>query len=107
MKGTRTLALAGTAWLAAAGCINPRTTELPTLRPSRPPAAERRSLERFDPFPDPTLGPETETRPESFQRGREPQRRAQENQHFQGAAPAGPVAPGYSSGAYRDGDVVR
>ncbi|HEX6987352.1 MAG TPA: hypothetical protein VF170_18385 [Planctomycetaceae bacterium] len=101
---------ARTAWLGAAlaalsGCLNPATTRLPTLAPA-PNAVERRSLGHFDPLPDRDLGPDTDSRPREFLEAREPQRQAQEGRLLQGA-PAAPVAPGFSTGAYRDGDVVR
>ncbi|MBA3314644.1 MAG: hypothetical protein M3552_07700 [Planctomycetota bacterium] len=90
---------------ALAGCLSPATTRLPTLA-TGPPALERRSFEHFDPYADDKLGPETNTRPPSFENSREPQRKAIEGQFMQGA-PAGPVPPGYTNGAYRDSDVVR
>lgn len=104
--GVVVLAGAGIAVAAGAtGCVNPGRTQLPTVAPG-PPAAERRSLERFDPYPDRTLGPETFTRPSEFRQGRAPQRQAAENRLLQGTpTPAAP--PGYSTGAYRDPDVVR
>jgi hypothetical protein len=99
----RTIGLAALTGLA--GCLNPATTRLPTL--GMPPAAvERQSLGHFDPFPDPNLGPETGTRPPDFVEPRDPTRSAREGQLLRGA-PAGPVAPGFSTGAYRDSDVVR
>lgn len=88
-----------------AGCLNPGTTRLPTVAPA-PNAVERRSLGHFDPFADRDLGPETDTRPREFLEARDPQRQSLEGRFLQGA-PAGPVPPGYSTGAYRDADVVR
>lgn len=87
------------------GCLNPATTRLPTLAPGHP-AAERRSLSHYDPLPDQSLGPETDSRPPDFSRAREPQRRSLEGQLLPGA-PAGPVPPGFSTGAYRDLEVVQ
>ena len=56
------------------GCLNPMTTRLPTLGlPPEP--VERTSLERFDPFADPDLGPDTESRPRAFQQNLDNQRR--------------------------------
>jgi hypothetical protein len=95
----------GCACAAFAGCLNPGTTRLPTLA-TGPPAAERRSFEHFDPYADDKLGPETNTRPPSFENNREPQRKAIEGQLMEGA-PVAPVAPGFTTGAYRDSDVVR
>ena len=93
------------ALIGLAGCLNPATTRLPTCGQA-PPAVERQSLGHFDPFPDPNLGPDTDSRPPSFAQPREPQRQALEGQLLRGA-PAGAVPPGYTNGAYRDGDVVR
>jgi hypothetical protein len=97
------------AWLAvglglSTGCPSPQTTRLPTLAPA-PNAIERRSLGHYDPLPDPVLGPETESRPREFLRPREPQRQAREGQLLPGV-PAGPVPPGYPTGAYRNNAVV-
>jgi hypothetical protein len=85
--------------------LNTGHTRLPTLA-TGPPALEKRSFEHFDPYADDKLGPETHTRPSAFEQSREPQRNAIEGQIMQGA-PAGPVPPGFSTGAYRDGNVVR
>ena len=99
----RTIGLFGL--LGLTGCLNPATTRLPTC--GLPPASvERRSLGHFDPFPNPDLGPETFSRPPDFVQPRDPERQAREGQLLRGV-PATPVPPGYSSGAYRDGDVVR
>jgi hypothetical protein len=95
----------GVCLAAAAGCPSPATTRLPTLAPA-PNAVERQSLGHFDPLADPDLGPDTESRPREFREPREQQRQALEGRLLRGA-PAGPTAPGLSSGAYRDGDVVR
>ena len=89
---------------AISGCINSRNTRLPSLVPA-PNAIERRSLGHFDPLPDRNLGPETNTRPAEFIEGRDPQRQSLEGQYLEGA-PAGPVAPGYPTGAHREGNVV-
>lgn len=95
----------GCAFAALAGCLNPGTTRLPTLATGHP-AVERRSFEHFDPYADDKLGPETNTRPPSFENGRDPQRKAIEGQLLQGA-PVVPTAPGFTTGAYRDTDVVQ
>ena len=54
---------------AACGC-NPRFTRLPDLGPLPPPGIEGPSQERFDPFADEDLGPETNTRPPDYLNGR-------------------------------------
>ncbi len=94
----------GCAFAALAGCHS-QTTRLPTLATDHP-AVERRSFEHFDPYADDKLGPETNTRPPSFENGREPQRKAIEGQLMRGA-PAVPTAPGFTTGDYRDSDVVQ
>ena len=55
--------------LAAGGC-NPRTTRLPDFGPLPPIQVEGPSQERFDPFADDDLGPETNTRPPDYLNGR-------------------------------------
>ena len=91
--------------IGGAGCCNPATTRLPTWRPGRP-YVERQSLGHYDPLPAPDLGPETHTRPLSFQEGRSQTRQALEG-NVVPTYPAGPTPPGYSNGAYRNTDVVR
>jgi hypothetical protein len=91
--------------LALSGCLNPATTRLPSCAPA-PNAVERRSLGHYDPLPDRNLGPDTDSRPREFIEARDPQRQSQEGRLLQDA-PAGPAPSGYSTGAYRDGDVVR
>ena len=89
------------------GCLNPATTRLPTCAVGSP-WAERQSLGHHDPLPDPDLGPDTNSRPRSFMEGRSQERQAIEGNLMPGAPVApGPVPPGFSSGAYRDRDVVR
>ncbi|MEM9702542.1 MAG: hypothetical protein AAF907_08870 [Planctomycetota bacterium] len=63
---------------APAGC-NPFTTRTPNLGPLPPPFIEGPSQERFDPFPDEDLGPDTFTRPIDYQIGRDENRTLLEN----------------------------
>ena len=87
------------------GCITPANTRLPNLAVSTPPG-ERRSLEHYDPFADQALGPSTGTRPQSFTRGREPQRNSDEGRLLNGA-PVGAATPaGYATGAYRESNEL-
>ncbi len=65
------------------GCLNPMTTRLPTLATGDP-RAEKRSLERFDPFPSTTEGPATYSRPRGFIEQRSEIRRTRENERFRG-----------------------
>ena len=74
------------------GCPNPSNTRFPTLAPS-PPALERRSYERHDPFPNENLGPETFTRPREFEEQRTEPRRARESQPVPGLFPTAPIGP--------------
>ncbi len=82
--------------LAASGCPTPMTTRLPEIAP-RDPRVEKKSFERFDPFPDPDLGPDTLARPLGFQTERTQERRNYEDRIFQGrpreTAPGGPAFP--------------
>ena len=59
---------------AATGC-SPQFTRYPSLGPLPPERVERASQERFDPFPDDDLGPETFTRPQDYQNERTEQRK--------------------------------
>ena len=78
---------------ASAGCMTPWNTRFPTFYRD-PPEVERQSYERFDPFPDEELGPDTMTRPRSFIDQRDMPRRAAEGRMWQGAEPQlGPAAP--------------
>jgi hypothetical protein len=82
------------------GCVNPRTTRLPDLY-TRDPRLEIRSLARFDPFPDPELGPDTQVRPRGFETERTMPRRNYEERLLQGAPPEfGPAMPPPTSGRY-------
>ena len=82
---------------AAAGC-NPQFTRYPRLGPLPPEPFERSSQERFDPFPDDDLGPETFTRPQDYQNERGEQRKSLGTTRGFDPAPADP----FLSGATRD-----
>ena len=83
------LALAAAALCCAAGC-NPRYVRMPDLGPLPPPPYEGPSQERFDPFADEDLGPETFTRPTDFQNGRDENRTLLQNRR----APRPPAGQG-------------
>ncbi|MAT14982.1 MAG: hypothetical protein CMJ46_06900 [Planctomyces sp.] len=68
---------------------------------------ERRSLERYDPFPDENVAPDTFTRPPSFVDQRTPERQAAEQRAFEGVVPSGPLGPRIPSTSYRNSQVVR
>ena len=75
--------------LAAVGC-NPFVTRLPVPGPLPPPPVEGPSQERFDPFADEDLGPETFTRPTDFQNNRAETRTLLQNRR----APRPPAGQG-------------
>ena len=70
--------LAAAVAVALCGC-NPRNTRLPVPGPLPPVRIEGPSQERFDPFADEDLGPDTFTRPPDFQNGRDNTRTLLEN----------------------------
>ncbi len=71
------------------GC-SPYRTRLPNVGPLPPTAYEGPSQERFDPFPDEDMGPETFTRPTDFQTGRDENRTLLQNRR----APRPPAGQG-------------
>ena len=77
-----------TAW-GLLGC-NPRTTRMPNYGPLPPEYIEGPSAERFDPFPDEEMGPDTFTRPTDFQNGRDENRTLLQNRR----APSPPAGQG-------------
>ena len=86
------------------GCVTPWNTRLPRVAPS-PPAAEGRSYQVHDPFPEEDLGPETQVRPREYIESRPAPRRAIEGNTLMGVPPAGPMLPPPSS--YNYSGVVR
>ena len=76
-----------------AGCLNPNFTRLPSWYPQYP-AAENAAYGRQDPFPDPDIGPSTDSSPRGYERPRSTARQAAEQRMFQGV-PVGPeTVPG-------------
>ena len=70
MPGARVVAASLVFLAVAAGC-NPFTTRQPVCGPLPPVTIEGPSQERFDPFADEDLGPDTFTRPPDYLRGRD------------------------------------
>jgi hypothetical protein len=98
----------------AAGCLNPRTTRLPTVAGADPrfeprvqQQVEGRSLERHDPFPSESAGPQTFTRPRSYLDDRSNIRRTREEALLRGMDRNGVVAPPPSSKQEPYPDTVR
>lgn len=78
--------------LLPAGCMS-YWTQMPTFQHGDP-QLEKRGYERFDPFPDEDLGPDTMTRPRGFMEQRTMPRRAIEDRGQQFGQPAaGPATP--------------
>jgi hypothetical protein len=84
-----------------AGCPTPDNTRFPTLAP-RPPAIERQSYQRHDPYPNENLGPETFTRPREFREQREEPRRVREGQPLPGVFVPETIGPPATGAQYRD-----
>jgi len=84
----------------AAGCVNPQSTRLPSvyggdprLDPADQQRVERRDLERHDPFPSATAGPQTFTRPQGHVDQRNDIRRAREEALLRGLNRNGVTTP--------------
>jgi hypothetical protein len=74
------------------GCVGPRETQLLTCAP-RPPEMERRSYDYHDPFPDEAIGPETSTRPRTFQDPRSDTRKSFDLRFLQTIYPSAAGTP--------------
>jgi hypothetical protein len=84
----------------ATGCLNPQSTRLPTLYGGDPrldprdqQQVERRDLERHDPFPSTTAGPQTFTRPRGHVEERTDIRRTKEEALLRGINRDGVTTP--------------
>ena len=89
-----------------AGCMNPQFTRFPSWY-SQFPAAENAAYSRQDPFPDPDIGPSTDSSPRGYERPRSPARQAAEQRLLQGL-PVGPesVPPGIPQGTRNNDQAV-
>lgn len=74
--------------LSSSGCMNPDFVRYPTWNTSFP-AAENAAYGRQDPFPDPDIGPSTDSSPRGYERPRSTARQAAEQRLLQGL-PVGP-----------------
>ncbi len=85
--------LIGCLMTMSVGCVTPFNTELPQVAPT-PPPIERAKYRLHDPFADEDAGPDTFTRPPSFQEQRAEPRRTLEGRTMLGADPfLGPTLP--------------
>lgn len=80
--------------LILAGCINARTTRLPSLAAGDP-RSEAAAYQYHDPFPERELAPSMSTRPRGFDVARPETRRVLENSRGPLASPAGASAAAY------------
>ena len=65
--------------LLTSGCITPYNTQFPSFG-FKHPLVEKRSYEIHDPYPDASLGPDTQSRPRGFDiERREPRRKREQN----------------------------
>jgi len=93
------------AWMIAVllpcGCYSPAHTRLPTFWTGYP-QSEGMAYQQQDPFPDPDIGPDTQSRPLGFVQPRTQERRATEQRLFQGL-PSTPesIPRGYPRGGMR------
>ncbi len=92
--------------LSNSGCMNPEFVRYPTWNSSFP-AAENSAYGRQGPFPDPDIGPSTESSPRGYERPRSTARQAAEQRLLQGL-PVGPesVPPGVPQGRRNNGQAV-
>jgi hypothetical protein len=88
------------------GCMNPQFTRFPTWY-NQFPAAENAAYSRQDPFPDPDIGPSTDSSPRGYERPRSSARQAAEQRLLQGL-PVGPesVPPGVPQGSRNNDQAV-
>lgn len=92
--------------VSTAGCLNPQFTRFPAWY-NQFPAAENAAYSRQDPFPDPDIGPSTDSSPRGYERPRSSARQAAEQRLLQGV-PVGPesVPPGVPQGNRNNDQAV-
>ena len=88
------------------GCMNPQFMRFPSWY-TQFPAAENAAYSRQDPFPDPDIGPSTDSSPRGYERPRSIARQAAEQRLLQGV-PVGPenVPPGVPQGSRNNSSAV-
>ncbi len=92
--------------MSSNGCMNPDFVRYPTWNTSFP-AAENAAYGRQDPFPDPDIGPSTDSSPRGYERPRSTARQAAEQRLLQGL-PVGPesVPAGAPQGSRNNNQAV-
>ncbi len=102
----RAAIVASVAAMGSAGCVSPQFMRYPTWN-SQLPAAENAAYSRQDPFPDPDIGPSTDSSPRGYERPRSVSRQAAEQRLLQGV-PVGPesVPPGVPQGSRNNSQAV-
>jgi hypothetical protein len=88
------------------GCVSPQFMRYPSLY-NQFPAAENAAYGRQDPFPDPDIGPSTDSSPRGYERPRSTARQAAEQRLLQGV-PVGPegIPPGVPQGTRNNSQAV-
>ena len=102
----RAVIVTSVAVMGSAGCVSPQFMRYPTWY-SQHPAAENAAYGRQDPFPDPDIGPSTDSSPRGYERPRSISRQAAEQRLLQGL-PVGPesVPPGNPQGSRNNSQAV-
>ena len=92
--------------ISLVGCVSPQFMRYPSLY-NQFPAAENAAYSRQDPFPDPDIGPSTDSSPRGYERPRSTSRQAAEQRLLQGV-PVGPesVSPGVPQGSRNNSQAV-
>lgn len=102
----RAVLMVGVGALGLCGCVSPQFMRYPTWY-TQFPAAENAAYGRQAPFPDPDIGPSTDSSPRGYDRPRSSARQAAEQRLLQGV-PVGPesIPPGVPQGSRNNSQAV-
>ncbi len=102
----RAVLVVGVSAISLCGCVSPQFMRYPTWN-TQFPAAENAAYSRQGPFPDPDIGPSTDSSPRGYDRPRSSARQAAEQRLLQGV-PVGPesVPPGVPQGSRNNSQAV-
>ena len=105
-SSARALIVVVAGMMSIGGCMSPQFTRFPSWY-TQFPAAENAAYSRQDPFPDPDIGPSTDSSPRGYERPRSTARQAAEQRLLQGL-PIGPesVPPGIPQGSRNNDQAV-